>query len=119
MGGGGSSRTDLSSSSCLRNRLFSQLRAFNWREKERDICTEEDEGNNNNISDKTASHATMKQTGESESLGQSCKEVSTSHSFSEINQIKKSNHLKLPINIRHQKSTSYQVDEVADTPLWA
>lgn len=35
VGGGGSSRMDLSSSSCLRNRLFSPLRAFNWRrEKE-------------------------------------------------------------------------------------
>lgn len=88
VGGGGSSCMDLSSSSCLRNCLFSPLRAFNWREKERDICTEEDK-DNNNIFDRTASHATMKQTGESESLGESFKEVSTSHSFSEINQIKK------------------------------
>lgn len=49
--GGGSScstclRMNLSFSSCLRNRLFSPLRVFNWREKERDTewdkCSEEE-----------------------------------------------------------------------------
>lgn len=44
VGGGGSSclRMDLSSSSCLRNCLFSLLRAFNWRERKKQTLKETD-----------------------------------------------------------------------------
>lgn len=39
--GGGSSRKDFSSSSCLRKRLFSLLRAFNWEKREREMHKED------------------------------------------------------------------------------